>query len=293
MKLICEATSFNEFKALVKMPFIGGITIGCDGLSLDTPSFSYFEIAKAAQLAHAHHIKIIINAEKLFHINDISKLLLILSSLPMREIDYFTYSDLGFYQTLVEKGYSKKLIYRAPTYLTNSSDVEIYSKLNSYVTISNQITSDELLTIVKNSSVPVIVDAFGSANCFYSKRPLIGNYLSYKNINCKYLGIVGTLTEETRTSEYRIVEDENGTRIFTDTFYYLGEEISKQSKIAYLMIHHQFLKKSQYFKVVGEYINFLSHGVLNVSELAKLNIPLSKGAYVQKTVLLKGGAVND
>ena len=290
---MCEVTSFNEFKTLVKLPMIGAIIIGCEGLSLDVPALTMGEIVKATQLAKRHNVKIIVNAEKLFHEDDMLKITMLLAELPLKNLDYFTYSDLGFYQIMIEKGYSKKLIYRAPTYLTNSSDVAIYSKLNAYVTVSNQITADELLTIINNVSVPVIVDAFGVANCFYSKRPLIGNYFKYKNINGHYLGKVGTLIEETRTSEYRIIEDGNGTRIYTDAFYYLAEEIAKQDKIAYAIIHHQFLKNSQYLKVVNEFIDFITKEKLNLEVLSSLKILLSKGAYEQKTVLLKGGSTHD
>ena len=89
--------------------------------------------------------------------------------------------------------------------------------MNEYVVVSNQISSDELFEIVKNTKKNLIVDTLGMACCFYSKRPLITNYLKFKDYKLKkYRSEVMKLKEETRDNFYHIVEDVNGTKVYEE-----------------------------------------------------------------------------
>ena len=212
-------------------------------------------------------------------------------------IDYYLYSDLGFYQILVEKGMSDKAVYIAPTYLTNTSDINIFNKLNGYVVVSNQISSEELKEILNHVTKQVIVQAFGMACCFYSRRELVTNYFKFKNKKpLNFRGKLGNLQEETRESEYHLVEDINGVRIFEEKHYYLAEELDDMINVSSLLISHFDIKNKDYLKIVSLYSDYvtkhLDSSILN-DELNKLGIPLYKGAYQNKTILLKAGVKNE
>lgn len=297
MKLICEVTSVSEAKKLLKYEGVEGLIVGIDFLSLDINELVISDIEKIVNLCKKSQKLLFINATRIFHEDDLAYIKIILRNSVFKYIDYYLYSDLGFYQILVEKGMSDKAVYIAPTYLTNTSDINIFNKLNGYVVVSNQISSEELKEILNHVTKQVIVQAFGMACCFYSRRELVTNYFKFKNKKpLNFRGKLGNLQEETRESEYHLVEDINGVRIFEEKHYYLAEELDDMINISSLLISHFDIKNKDYLKIVSLYSDYvtkhLDSSILN-DELNKLGIPLYKGAYQNKTVLLKAGVKNE
>ena len=137
----------------------------------------------------------------------------------------------------------------------------------------------------------MIVEAFGMACCFYSKRPLVTNYLKFKEYKMKNIeGKLALLKEETRDNYYHLVEDQNGVRIFEENHYYLASELDQMKKVPYIMVHNLDLTKQNYYPVVSLYNSYVSEDINSKtleSELKKIVIPLYKGAYDNKTILLK------
>lgn len=292
MKLICEAYSYAEAKKLIKLDGIGIILFKIDFLSLENSDIiSLNNLEKIFYVCKKKHIKIGIYAEKIYHEDDLVYIKMLLKNDLFKNIDYFFYSDMGFYEILVEMGYSTKTVYYAPTYATNSYDVKVLQKLNSYVVASCQISFDELKNMVDECYSQLIVEAFGMACCFYSKRPLVTNYLKFKNYKLNnFQGKIMKIKEETRDNFYHLVEDENGVRVYDENNYALTEKLDEISKVPYLMIHHFNLKSKIYLQVIelyNEYVlNHLSGKNLE-KELILLDLKISKSAYDNKTVLLK------
>ena len=291
MKIICEVNSLALTKKILKHSNISMIVLNLDFLSLDTTNMvKDKEAIKIIKYAKSKDIKVAINIDRLFHQNDLTFVKSLLETCPS---DYIIYSDLGVYQFLTELGLSDMAIYRAPTYLTNYNDIQIYQKMNSYVVASNQITTSELYEIVKNASSNLIVDALGMACCFYSKRPLVTNYLKFKNIKLKkYRGIVATLNEETRTNNYHLVEDVNGTRVYEEAHYALTKELDNL-KCDYILINEFNLDDKTYYNIISlydEYLNGIISSTILDERIKQLKVPFYKGAYDKKTVLLKEDA---
>ena len=292
MNLICEISSFSELKKITKFNQVKIIYLGSDFLSLSAiTKFEFNEIEKIVGYAHIHNIKVCLDVERLFHEDDLTYINMIFKNPVLSMIDYFMYSDLGFYQLMVERGWSNRLIYRAPTYMTNSSDVEVYQKLNSYVIISNQITSDELIEITKRVSSNFIIDVIGMACCFYSRRPLVSNYFIFKDKKpINYMGKIAKLQEETRTNYYNLIEDENGTRVFEEAHYALTKELDNINNGSYYMINHLGLSSGVFLDIVSVYNDYLNNRISSdiLDEVIhNLDVEFYKGAYNNKTVLLK------
>jgi len=292
MNLICEARSLISAKRLMKNMAVNIIVVGIDFLSLDEKEIEIFELEKLVLSARKHNKEIAINATKIFHEDDLEYVLMLLKNSIFKHVDYFLYSDMGFYQILVKAGLSDKAIIFSPTYLTNTQDVNVYNKLNAYVVLSNQISKKELIKICENSNKHVIVDGFGMAMCFYSRRMLVSNYLKYKNIKLnKYMRKSFSLVEETRSDPYHLVEDENGVRIYEPKHYFLLEELKVIPNCDFLYLHHTGISIKDYEAVVKIYSLYLSKE-LNLIDALKalygLKIPLYKGAYTSETILLKG-----
>lgn len=295
MNLMCEICSFNELKRLSKYNKVKLVVIGTDFLSLNsTKNFNFNEIENIVGYAHVNDIKVCLDVEKLFHEDDLKYINMIFKNPIIAMIDYFMYSDLGFYQLMVEKGWSNRLIYHAPTYMTNTLDVKLYQKLNSFVVISNQITSSELIQISNNVLENYIVDVVGMACCFYSRRPLVSNYFLFKDRKpINYMGKIAKLQEETRTNYYNLIEDENGTRVFEEAHYALTTELDSIKNGSYLFINHFNLRNNIYSELVSLYNDYLSNRIdsnLLDENINKLDVQFYKGAYNNKTVLLKEDA---
>lgn len=297
MKLMVESNSLNETRKLVKLNNVEVIVIGLDFLSFEVKTQNMKAIKKNIDLVHHHKKYIAIDIQRIFHEDDFAFINALLNNIYLKEVDYFIYSDMGIFQLLTNKGLTKKCIYRAPTYLTNTSDVVIFQKLNAYVVASNQITSDELISLSNKAQPNLIIDALGMGCCFYSKRPLLTNYLKFKNLkDNNYKGKILKLKEETRTSNYHFVEDDNGTRIYEENFYALTNELDEMPNVQFLYIHHFNIKCNDYLNLLLLYSDYLDHNISSKTldeKLKSQKLNFQKGAYNFKTVLLKGDVNNE
>ncbi len=296
MKLMVEANSLYEIRKLITLNNVEIVMVGIDFLSLECHKQEMNVLEKIVKLIHHHKKKIALDMERIYHEDDFTFIKMLIQNNTIKTIDYYVYSDLGIYQLIIEMGLAKKGIYRANTYLTNAKDVSIFQKLNQYVVASNQITSDELINLSNNVQSNLIIDAFGMGCCFYSRRPLLSNYLKFKNILDKhYTNTVLKLQEETRDNYYHFIEDYNGVRIYEENYYALTDELSKV-KCEYLLLHHFNLKNNVFVKIVSLYNDYLNQAFNEITleeALNTLGIKIGKGAYGFKTVLLKGESNNE
>lgn len=290
MKIICEVKSLKEAKKVLELECVDIILINLDFLSLDsTLMIDDKEAKKIIEYVEKTDKGVALNVDRLFHQDDMMFVKNLIESCPC---DYVVYSDLGVYQILSKLGLTDMAIYRAPTYMTNSSDIKTFQLMNEYVVISNQISSDELVEIVKNVNKNVIIDGFGMACCFYSKRPLVTNYLKFKDYKLKgYRKEILKLKEETRDNFYHLVEDENGTKVYEEAHYALTSILDSIKDCEYFLINRFNVDVKEYLKIVSLYNDYFN-GIINSNDLdeafKKLKTVIYKGAYEKKTVLLKG-----
>lgn len=289
MKIICEVNSLKEAKEFAKLESVDVILINLDFLSLEQSLVMDDNKAlKLIKYIQKTNKAVGINIDRLFHQDDIGFVSQLLDSFP---VDYVVYSDLGIYHLLSQNGITDCAIYRAPTYLTNYYDINIFQKLNEYVVASNQISVDELVEIVENTNSNLVIDGVGMACCFYSKRYLVTNYLKFKGFKLKnYRNEIFKLKEETRDNFYHLVEDVNGTKIYDEAHYALTVELELLNKAEYFLINRFNFSDSIYKSLVKYYNDYFTNKI-SANELDllvnNLNTPFYKGAYGKKTVLLK------
>lgn len=279
-QFIFEPASFRQAKQWVKQKKVEHILIPVFDFSLSyrkgytLKQFQYLINQKGT-------MKISINMMRLFHENDLERVVSFFQQIHIEDITYIFYSDLGLYQMLVAQGYQDKLVYDAHTYLTNASDVTEYANLNQNVVVSNQISIDELKTLLDNLSRSVMIHGFGQSIIFYSRRKLLTRYFEYRHLKQRTEQITYTLQEEFRTEQYPIVEKTFGTLIYEKGFYYLFEELNQLSHVSHILIHCGTLNEKYFEKVVDSYLT-------NQLELLQnLPIDLSKGIMKEHSVLHK------
>ena len=222
--------------------------------------------------------KVFIDLTNVFHDADLECLKKDLEKI--QDADGFFYFDLGV-MSLIEK---EKRVYFAPTYLTNQFDINIAEEQNKYVLVSPEISLKELNNIKFSESL--ILVAFGTWEIFHSRRPLISNYFNYRNKEYKSDSKYQVI-EEFRNDLYPIVEN-NGTKIYLNGYYYLGEEL--KGKNTSLLIKSFDLEKDIVTKIVDAYSNYLNRGEDIEANLRKLKIDLNKGLLYEESILKKGGA---
>lgn len=133
------------------------------------------------------------------------------------DVDGIYYGDEGVYQEAKVLGIENRLIYNPDTLITNHSDVQYYLDEGiSMVTISKEITLDEICTIAKKVQGECEVIIHGRLNMMHSKRNLLSNYFSFLGKETDIRNKMDLyLMEEHRDEHMPIVEDETGTHVFT------------------------------------------------------------------------------
>ena len=150
-----------------------------------------------------------------------------LAYLKELDVDGIYYGDECVLYEATLLGMQDKLIYNPDTLITNHSDVQYYLDEGiKMVTISKEITLDEMCRIAKaiNGEAEVIIH--GRLNMMHSKRTLLSSYMSFvkKEANVKNNYDL-YLMEEHRDEHMPIVEDETGTHVYTGFTLVSFEEI--------------------------------------------------------------------
>lgn len=273
MKLFVEINNLDLFDYCEQMDNVEGVILSLLPLSLNDSPMDLDLFDKA--LNKKTHLKKIVNVERIFKEDELMSAFEIVKKYQ-KLIDYVLLSDFGMLNLVKELGI--KTIYRAPTYLTNSFDINEYLMFFDFVVISSEITNDELIRISNKLPNRTMVDLFGMNQIFYSRRPLITNYFKYKNIDLDphYHGY--QIMEETRDTKQFILEDDYGTYVYEFGYY----KLDTIPDLSFGIIHLPFLVDPSKKNVI-EYYNSLLNG-----KEASLNINTYGGAYNLEVGLLKG-----
>lgn len=238
------------------------------------------EIEEIVEVAHKNKQKVYVNAKKIIHEKDIEDVTCLVKKLENFGVDYYFYGDLAFYEIAEELNITNKLIYQVVTYMTNKYDVEVMLKDNNNVTLSTELSLEEMKEIVNNIEHPLYLHTFGYYPLFHSRRELISNYLIYRNreidLKANY-----DIVEELRKSHYPIEQNENGMVVYLDGAYNLSDELNSFNN-GYCILLSKFMKLDDYKKVLDVYIKTKNYQLLN-----DLDVVLSKGLLYEQSILLK------
>lgn len=272
--------------------------VGLEGISLRAPAtFSFDEIDQIIGKAESVGHGVALNASKIFHEDELDHLRATLMAIKERNIKHIFFSDLAVYMIARELGMNDRLVYNATTYLANSEDVNHYLDLGTSVVISPDLSLREQIEIVNHTKKPSVIFAFGKYAIFHSRRELLTNYFEYRNFDNINLRNNRNLTivEELRFEHHPIVEDENGTHVFTSKYYCLLKEINLFNKPFNLYLSTNFLTNDQINFLAQTYDDAATNNKKAESfydELQQVIPGLGEGIRNQKTFLLKkdGGA---
>ena len=212
-------------------------------------SFSNEEIREASKLIKSINKEIYINLNLIVHNNDLESIHEFLILIKELNVDGIIFGDLGVYQLAKKLNIESKLIYNPETLNTNYYDPVFWKNKDILgLTISKEITIEDIAIIANNSDIEISLIGHGHLNMFHSRRPLIENYFKYTN--SEYENYIENrnlrLIEEIRDESYPIFQDSHGTHIFRDKSLESFQEVNKLKDILDIFIIDGIFKDTTY-----------------------------------------------
>lgn len=178
----------------------------------------------------------------------------------------FMFSDLAVLSYFKDLNMLHKLVYNAPTYMTNYFDIAYYKSLGIRVFMSNELSYNDIL---KNCELDnVILTVYGYFPIYYSKRRVLDLYNQHTNNkydlkdNVNYL-----LKEELREERYNIIEYNTHSVITTAKKVLIFKELNSL-KASYIYISSY--RNIDLKEVISLYKKAINDDNFNESDLNKL-----------------------
>lgn len=226
-------------------------------------SYTSTEISEANDLIKSLSKKIYINANLIVHNNMLEEMNEHLKFIKTLNVDGIVFGDMGVYVLAKKLAIEHLLIYNPETLNTNYYDPIFWSRKGiKGITISKELTLEDILVIAKDSPIETSIIGHGHLNMFHSRRPLIENYFKHNEqdpneyINNRNL----TLVEEIRNEAYPVFQDSHGTHIFRKKAMQSFKEANALKGSLNDFYIYGIFKDSQYVvEIVKVYREILDH----------------------------------
>ena len=143
-----------------------------------------------------------------------------------------------------------------------------YDKGVKYALLGKEITLEEIIEIIKQSSITPMVEVLGLPSVAFSKRKLITNY--YKDLNKESkpsLDVVEKVTD----SIYHLTEDKNGTSFFLKEIVN-GTSIIKElfdNKLEYIIMRGYGIEEELFKEIITDTKEYISSNCTDTSYVSK------------------------
>ncbi|WP_093671505.1 peptidase U32 family protein [Sporolactobacillus nakayamae] len=218
MEIIATAESYEQAKALLDNGadrlYVGGHPFG-----LRLPeSLDLEQIGQITKLAHQREKKVTVACNALMHNEQIKKLTPYLSKLAELDVDTLSIGDPGAIFVLKELGFPLQFIYDGGTLATSAEQLAFWAGQGACGAVAaRELTLKELITMQKMLKQPIEVQVYGPTCIHQSGRPLLTNYFNYTGgtAQAEKASELYLRDPKNENSQYPIVEDEEGTHIFS------------------------------------------------------------------------------
>ena len=225
-------------------------------------SFSLIEIREAKEIISSLGKELYLNMNLILHNEHLEPYKKFLQFAKELEVDGIIFGDLGAFMLAREVGIEGKLIYNPETLNTNYYDTDFWNRKGiKGLTISKEISMEDMLEICEKKKVEVSIIGHGHLNMFHSRRPLIENFFKFSKkeykefVDNRNLKIV----EEIRNESYPIYQDNHGTHIFREKAMESYKEILEFSKCIDVFIIDGIFKDTEYLvETVSNYASILN-----------------------------------
>lgn len=202
----------------LKKSGISSVIIGTEAFSMRSPTaFDNRQLEECKTICTNNNMQMYVLVNRFFMEDDLVALREHLQYLKELNVDGIYFTDMGVFYEAKQLELESKLIYNPDTILTNSADIQEYLDLGIQMcTISKEITLEDMLKIGNRVNGELEVIIHGRLPMMDSKRMLLSNYMKFikKEYEVKD-NYQLYLMEENREEQMPIVEDKDGTHVFT------------------------------------------------------------------------------
>ena len=207
MKILIEPSTKNN----LYQTSIHGLILSLEKYSVQ--SNVYFSLEEIKKIREENpSLEIFININKNLSNDDIKPLTEILIDLDNLNVQGIFFYDLAVLKLKQELNLKTNLVW-SQTHMVNNYKTcnYYYTKGVKYALLGKEITLEEILEIIKLSSITSMVEVVGLPSVAFSKRKLITNYFKDLNKEPKDKLVV---REKVSDADYELQEDFNGTSFF-------------------------------------------------------------------------------
>ena len=175
----------------------------------------FFSLEEIKEICDNTSCEVFVKINKNLVNSDIEKIKDILIELNNMKIAGIFFYDIAILEIIRELHLDINLVWNQTHMVNNYKTCDYYNSRGvKYALLGKEITLEEIIEIIKKSKIISMVEVVSKPSIAFSKRKLISNY--YKDLN-----IVGdnelNVVEKVTGSQYKLIEDNNGTSFFLDT----------------------------------------------------------------------------
>lgn len=272
-KLVIIPNTLESINDLVKKD-IDGLILSIKKLSVNASFYvDVNELDNIIKVVKDNNKNIYISLNKNMFNSDLEYLKDTLIKLNNMDIDKILFYDLSVLSLVNKLNINKELVIYQDHLNNSIYSHNFYKKRNINSSfISSDITHKEINDIKNSSNMSIFMYVYGYIPMSNSKRYLVTNYLKHinKDVKDKYYYI------KERDNYYMIVEDNDGTTVYSKDKLNLINEIDKIKNIDYYVINGFNLSDEEVNDMIDKFNNNYSDnadnytGFLNVNTIYKV-----------------------
>ncbi len=264
MKLLIEPANKNN----INIKDSDGLIISLQDYSIQSPI--YFDLDEIKKLKQENPtLEIFININKNLLNDDIEPLKEVLKELDELSLNGIFFYDLALLQLKKELNLKTDLVWSQTHMVNNYKTCNYYhDKGVKYALLGKEITLEEIIEIINQSSITPMVEVLGLPSVAFSKRKLITNY--YKDLNKESkesLDVVEKVTD----SIYHLTEDKNGTSFFLKEIVN-GTSIIKElfdNKLEYIIMRGYGIEEDLFEEIIKDTKSYIASNCTDTSYVSK------------------------
>lgn len=189
------------------LQFADAYLLGVKDFSVNMPAyFALKEMTEMIEILKKNKKEVFISLNKNMFSRDLKPLEELLEKIEDLKIDGICFYDVSIPSIVKRKCFTTPLVWNQEHFTTNYLTMNYwYSHNVVYTQLANEITKEEITEIRKNTKMKLIAQVFGYVPIFYSKRPLLTNYIKTFSLQEKK----EKYTIEKEGKKYPIKEDKN------------------------------------------------------------------------------------
>ena len=211
---------------------VSAFLFGLDGFCVGYNTYSLDEISKV----DVSNKYILLN--RVLDCKDIDKLKEIITNIS--GVTGLVFEDIGVYNLVKDLNLGIELILFQNHFGTNTKSINFWLDRVDSMFVSNEITKEQISTIVDNVSKSVVLHLYGYNQVMYSRRLLLTNWSEEFDIPNKNTNVI---VDRATKVKFRAIENEFGTVMYSDKIFN-GKELLGLNNVKFYYVNTMLVDHS-------------------------------------------------